>query len=285
MRDAGPFRTDQLHSGDPYELSNGHAIRCAPTGGDGTGPNLRGGFVLDSDPAVKSAGVDAGFAFGPYTMRAPAVAVGDFAEKPGWIEGVPPLAVEDASVGQDEQQLREKIDDLLRVGVRDLWVVRLAARRRVEVHERAKPVRIVLPGERLTAPGVLQNPVPVEALYDRDAAHEVALTNLLQRRGYSDLDAVRSEGIAQGIEEGIAQGIEEGIAQGIEEGIAQGIEQGIARAVGHQFERKLGRTLAAEERATLRARLVSLGAERLGDVVLDLDGPALLAWLVDPAAR
>lgn len=54
MRGAGPFRTDQLRSGDPYELSNGHAIRCAPAGGDGSGPNLRGGFVLDSDPAVKN---------------------------------------------------------------------------------------------------------------------------------------------------------------------------------------------------------------------------------------
>ncbi len=265
MRDAGPFRTDQLRSGDPYELSNGHAIRCAPTGGDGTGPKLRGGFVLDSDPAVKNAGVDAGIAFGPYTMRAPDVAVGDFAEKPGWIQSVPPLAVEYASVGQDEDQLREKIDDLLRVGVRYLWVVRLAGPRRVEVYEKAKAVRIALPGETLTAPGVLQNPVPVEALYDRDAAHEVALTNLLQRKGYNDLDAVRSEGIEQGVE--------------------QGIEQGIERALGHQFERKLGRTLAADERATLRARLTALGPERLGDVVLDLDGVALLAWLVDPAAR
>ena len=273
MRGAGPFRADQLHSGDPYELSNGHAIRCAPTGGDGTGPNLRGGFVLDSDPAVKNAGVDAGFSFGPYTMRAPDVAVGDFAEKPGWIEAVPPLAVEYASVGQDEEQLREKIDDLLRVGVRYLWVVRLTGPRRVEVYEKAKPVRTVLPGEKLTAPGVLQNPVPVEALYDRSAAHEVALTNLLQRKGYSDLDAVRTEGIERGIE------------RGIEKGIENGIEEGIERALAHQFERRLRRTLAADERATLRARLTSLGSERVGDVVLDLDGAALLAWLVDPAAQ
>jgi Uma2 family endonuclease len=268
MRDAGPFRTDQLHSGDPYELSNGHAIRCAPTGGDGTGPNLRGGFVLDSDPAVKNAGVDAGFAFGPYTMRAPDVAVGDFDDKPGWIQGVPPLAVEYASVGQDEAQLREKIDDFLRVGVRYLWVVRLAGPRRVEVYEKGKPARTVLPGEALTAPGVLQNPVPVEALYDREAAHEVAFTNLLQRKGYRDLDAVRSEGIEEGIEKGIEQGI----------------EQGGERALAHQFERKVGRALGPAELATLRARLRAVGPERVGDVVLDLDGPALLAWLIDPVA-
>lgn len=28
----GPFRADQIREGDPYELSNGHAILCLPTG-------------------------------------------------------------------------------------------------------------------------------------------------------------------------------------------------------------------------------------------------------------
>ena len=35
--------------------------------------------------------------------------------------------------------------------------------------------------------------MPVEALYNPDVAHETALRNLLQRRGYADLDAVREE--------------------------------------------------------------------------------------------
>jgi hypothetical protein len=34
----------------------------------------------------------------------------------------------------------------------------------------------------LEAPGVLENPVPVAALYDREMAEQVALRNLLQRR-------------------------------------------------------------------------------------------------------
>ncbi len=29
----GPFRAEQIRSGDPYELSDGHAIECMPTGG------------------------------------------------------------------------------------------------------------------------------------------------------------------------------------------------------------------------------------------------------------
>ena len=44
---------------------------------------------------------------------------------------------------------------------------RLTGPRRVEVHEPGKRFRKVLPGKMLTAPGVLQNPVRVEALYDR----------------------------------------------------------------------------------------------------------------------
>jgi hypothetical protein len=31
--------------------------------------------------------------------------------------------------------------------------------------------------------------------------------------------------------------------------------------------------------------LTTLGADRLGDVVLDLDAGALAAWLTDPATR
>jgi hypothetical protein len=33
------------------------------------------------------------------------------------------------------------------------------------------------------------------------------------------------------------------------------------------------------------ARLKTLGADRLGDVVLDLSAPELADWLGDPAAR
>ena len=249
----GPYTADQFHSGDPYEVSRGRKINCAPTGGDGTGPNLRGGFVVDTDPKVTRAGVDPGFEFGPFTMRAPDVAVGDFPETPGWIREVPPLAIEYASVGQDEDALREKIEDLKRVGVRHLWVVRLTEPRCVEVYERGELTRTALPGETLTAPDVLQNPVPVEALYDREAAHEVALRNLLQRKGYRDLDAVRDAGQLD--------------------------------TLAHLFERRLKRSLTEAERVTLRERITALGAERVSDVVIDYDGDPLAAWLASPDAR
>ncbi|MBI5517561.1 MAG: hypothetical protein HY909_27570 [Deltaproteobacteria bacterium] len=52
----------------------------------------------------------------------------------------------------------------------------------------------------------------------------------------------------------------------------------------HQFERKLCRVLTEAERETLLGRLVAMGPTRLSDVVLDLDGPTLDAWLRDPAA-
>ncbi len=205
----GPFRADQIRPGDPYELSNGHAIHCMGTGGRGSRANLVGGSVLDSDPAVEEAGVDTGYSPSPDTLRAPDVAVGNVPDAPGWVDGAPPLAVEYADTGQDEKELTTKISELFAAGTKLIWVVRLVGPRRVEVHEPGEEKRLVRPGEELSAPGILQNPVPVEALYDRQAAHEVTLRNLLQRQGYRDLDEVRGEGREQGREQGRVEGREE----------------------------------------------------------------------------
>ena len=205
----GPFRADQVRSGDPYEVSQGHPVVCAPTGQDGAGPNGLGFAVLDSDPAVKRAGVDAGIELAPHTLRAPDIAV-DFTPSEGTWATHALLVVEYAGKGQDEGDLQDKIREFHAAGTRFVWVVRLVGARRVEVHEAGAPMRAVLPGQTLTAPGILQNAVPVEALFDRDVAHEATLANLLQRKGYRDLDAVRVEGIEKGIEKGVEKGIAEG---------------------------------------------------------------------------
>lgn len=211
----GPFQADQIRPGDPYELSSGHTIACLPAGGRGSQANLIGAAVLDSDPAVESAGVDTGFALTPATLRAPDVAVGNVADAPGWVKDqAPPLAVEYADSGQDEAELADKIADLLAGGTRFLWVVRLVGPQRVEVHAPGVPMQLAYPGEVLEAPGILRNPVPVVALFDRAAAHEVTLKNLLQRKGYRDLEQVREEARAAGQEEGRVEGREEGKAEG-----------------------------------------------------------------------
>jgi hypothetical protein len=106
--------------------------------------------------------------------------------------------VEYADTGQDEKELAGKIAELLAAGTQKVWVVRLSGPRRVEVHESGQEPRFVHSGEELTAPGILQNPVPVDALYDGQAAHAVTLRNLLQRQGYRDLDEVREEGRREG---------------------------------------------------------------------------------------
>jgi Uma2 family endonuclease len=201
--ESGPFRADQLKPGDRYELSKGHAIFCASTGGDGARGNVAGAQVLDSDPGVESSGIDAGFTPDGATLRAPDISVGGVPDQRGWIAGAPPLAVEYASVGQDEEKLQEKIVDLLGAGTRFIWVVRLVGARRVEVYEPGQPPRTVGPGERLSAPGILRNEVPVEALYDRSVAHDVTLRNLLQRRGYPSVDSIREEGREEGREAGL----------------------------------------------------------------------------------
>ncbi len=256
--DRGPFRADQLRPGDPYELSRGHAILLEPTGGRGAEPNGLGFAVLASDPAVREAGVDVGYTPEPGTLRAPDVAIGNVPDVPGWVPGVPQLAVEYADVGTDEAKLQGKIADLLEWGTRAVWVVRLAGPRRVEVYEPGRSPRTVGPGETLTAPGILRNPVPALALFDREAAHAATMRNRLQRAGYSGLEAVRAEGR----EEGRAEGREEGRAEGREEGRAEGLRQGI---------RDLCAVLAIEVDPAREALLAGLGVDRLealrGDLV------------------
>ncbi|HYO13141.1 MAG TPA: Uma2 family endonuclease [Thermoanaerobaculia bacterium] len=209
----GPFRADQIRPGDPYELSNGHPVHCLPTGGRGARATSVGDGVLASDPAVQEVGVDAGFSPSPEILRAPDLSVGEIPDQPGWVQGVPPLAVEYADTGQDEADLQIKIQDLLAAGTRYLWVVRLNGPRRVEVHQPGQKMRVVHPGDQLEAPGILANPVPVEALYDREAARHVMFRNLLQRQGYSSLDDVRAEGETQGRAEGEAQGLREAVLE------------------------------------------------------------------------
>jgi Uma2 family endonuclease len=194
----GPFRADQLRPGDPYELSHGHPVHCLPTGGRGSKATGVGAAVLATDPAVRDMGVDTGFSPAPDMLRAPDLSVGEIPDKPGWVQGAPPLAVEYADTGQDEGELAAKIQELLEAGTRFIWVVRLTGPRRVEVHEPGKAMRIANPGEELQAPGILANPVRVEALYDHDVALEATLRNLLQRQGYDSLEAVQAEGEARG---------------------------------------------------------------------------------------
>lgn len=208
----GPFRAEHIRSGDPYELSNGHAIFTPPTGRRGGRANAVGTEVLDTDPKVEAAAIDLGVSMGPQELRAPDIAVGAIPDEPGWSRTAPPLAVEYADEGQNEEELHLKIRELLAAGTRYVWVVRLAGERCVEVYEPKKPVRVVRPGSELHAPEVLANPVLVEALYDRAVAHEHTLRNLLHRKGYRDLDDVERKGRDEGHVEGIRTAVREVLA-------------------------------------------------------------------------
>lgn len=199
----GPFRADQIRSGDPYELSNGHPILCLPRSGRRAKAVSVGASVLASDPAGLDVGVDVGFSPSPEILRAPDMSVGEIPDEPGWAQGAPPLAVEYADTGQDEADLKIKIQELFAAGTRYVWVVRLTGPRRVEVHQPGQAMRSVNPDELLEAPGILANPVPVKALYDRETANQVIFRNLLQREGYASLDAVRAEGEAQTLREAV----------------------------------------------------------------------------------
>ncbi|MCB9760414.1 MAG: Uma2 family endonuclease [Alphaproteobacteria bacterium] len=245
----GGFTADQVPSGSPYELVDGHPVVCLPTGRRGSVANLDGGMVIATDPAVKRAGVDLGVSPSKRQLRAPDVAVlaDDEPDAPGWARSAPPLAVEYADTGQDEGELSARIAELLAAGTRFIWVVRLDGIRRVEVHTPDAPPTLHTLGQQLTAPGVLQNPVPVEALFFHDAAQRVALRNLLQREGYADLDEVRAEAILEGETRGEARGQTEGQAVGLRAGLRV-----VLQVRGFTLNAEQEAALAAADPDTLR---------------------------------
>ncbi|NJL26439.1 MAG: hypothetical protein HC897_00500 [Thermoanaerobaculia bacterium] len=254
----GPLRAENVREADGIELSCGHPVRVMPTGSRSSDAAATAAIVLKSDPAVKQAGVETGYTLKPDTLRAPDVAVGNVPLQPGWVTGAPPLAVEYADTGQDEADLKTKITEFFEGGTRFVWVVRLQGPRRVEVHEPGQAMRVALPGDQLEAPGILKNPVPVEALYDWEVGQEVALRNLLQRHGYESLDAVRAEAKAEGEARGRAEGRAQGEAKGRAEGEARGRAKG--RAEGEARGRAEGRAEAQLE--TLRAAILDLFTAR-----------------------
>lgn len=191
----GPFRADQIHEGDHYELSQGHAIHCMTAGERHGSAHTAGALVVMTAAIVpKDVGTDVGVAWNDgKNLRAPDLSAGRPLSKPGWASEPPPLAIEYASVGQDEDEMKCKITELLELGTRTIWVVRLSGPLRVEIHERGAPVRTIDADGVLTAPGILEQDVPVRALIEPDAAIEAALHNILAKKGYRSLDAVREE--------------------------------------------------------------------------------------------
>lgn len=196
----GPFRAGQIRQGDPYELSDGHAIRCMTAGGRHGLAHMAGGHALVSDPAVAGrVALDVGIAFnGDKNLRAPDIIVGAVEAVPGWQRTFPPLAVEYADTGQDEGELAEKIQELLAGGTQLVWVVRLVGPLRVEVHAAGKAMRVVGAEDELAAPGILANPVPVRALVDTAAANVAALRNLLSAYGYRSVEEIEAKAQAEG---------------------------------------------------------------------------------------
>lgn len=80
------------------------------------------------------------------------------------------------------------------------------------------------------------------------------------------------------------QAYEEMKARFRQEGRREGESVGRRFELQRLFARRLGRTLSATEEAVLLRRFDDLGPDRLGDLVLELDGPALAAWLAEPGA-
>lgn len=194
----GPFRPSHVKEGDRYEISRGHPVHVAPSGGRHGKEHVVGALPLATDPAVEEVGIDVGYELDEHTLRAPDISVGNVPDAPGWAKGAPRLAVEYADRGTNEDDLQTKISELLGAGTELVWVVRLVGPRRVDVHASAVAPRVVPGGGMLEAPGILANAMPVDALFDEACANEVAFKNLLAKHGYDSVDAIRRSGRDEG---------------------------------------------------------------------------------------
>ncbi len=196
-RPPGGYTVADVRDGDRFELSDGELLQCHPAGDRHTRSVRDTTVALSTDPAVHLSGVDAGHQLNERTLRAPDVSIGiPQSNGAGWVQGAPLLAIEQASVGQNEEELKTKIRQLLQAGSRYVWVVRLTGVQCVEVYQPKASKKTYQIGEVLTAPGVLKNPVPVAALFDEQIANRVALRNLLERFGYGDASEVVAHGKA-----------------------------------------------------------------------------------------
>jgi len=78
------------------------------------------------------------------------------------------------------------------------------------------------------------------------------------------------------MEQQLLRDLEPKIEQRVLRDLEPKIEQ---RMLLRLFERRLGRPLAASERDVIAARVKTHGSDHVDDVVLDLSGPELAAWL------
>jgi hypothetical protein len=130
----------------------------------------------------------------------------------------------------------------------------------------ADPVRMQQVVERLRAE------TPAQEFAELAATLTVVATKEGRRRGLREviLGLLRKEDVMR-------SGVFE---LGKQDGRLEGEQQAVTR----MFEKRLGRPLAEAERAVLRRRLGSLGADRVMDVRDELGPDALAAWLAAPDA-
>lgn len=125
---------DRPETDDHEELVRGSIVREPPPGYGHGSMQLRIGALLDDWVRQRGLGevvTETGFVLsrGPDTVRAPDVAfvakdrVPGPAERSGYFQGAPDLAVEVRSPSDDDRAMKEKAREYLAAGSRMVWVV------------------------------------------------------------------------------------------------------------------------------------------------------------------
>lgn len=81
------------------------------------------------------------------------------------------------------------------------------------------------------------------------------------------------------VEERVTRRVEKRVLRSVEPRLVEERTRGELNPLARQFERRIGRPLSADERDALAVRIKKQGSAPLADLVLDLSGPELAAWL------
>lgn len=160
-------------------------------------------------------------------------------------------------------EITRKAGKLAARGVRRIFVLDVTDRS-VREWDHGSSTWTALPETFVLADRSLVQPVPLAAFLDDLLADDTVARALLARNNSV---------------------LQRALGEAETRGEARGEARGHVVELARLFSRRLRRELTASEHGTFAARLEELGAERMGDVVLDLDGAALAGWLADPKAR
>ncbi|WP_438034055.1 hypothetical protein [Sorangium sp. So ce204] len=164
---------------------------------------------------------------------------------------------------QSMRDAREKAEDLVARGVRRVFAV-FVKRDEVAEWSAAEGRFVPLAPDATIEDPCLVRPVPVRALLD-GAAAEREVVRALERKGNSEIEAIKARERKTALDEGRRAGLDEGRRAGLDEGRRAGLDEGQRAVLLRQLRARFGEVPEARREQVLAAsgERLAVWAERI----------------------